>query len=69
MLNNRHFGSSLDDFLTQEGIFEQAQAQAIQEVEAWQLTQTKPCSLLPDDCADTSAPPSHTTLAIESEQE
>jgi predicted XRE-type DNA-binding protein len=32
-----HLGSSIDDFLKQEGIFEEAQAQAIKEVVAWQL--------------------------------
>jgi antitoxin HicB len=32
-----HMGSSIDDFLKQEGIFEEAQAQAIKEVVAWQL--------------------------------
>ena len=30
-------GSSIDDFLKEEGIFEEAQAQAIKEVVAWQL--------------------------------
>ena len=34
---SRHTGSSLDDFLKEEGIFEEAQAQAIKEVVAWQL--------------------------------
>jgi len=34
-----HFGSSLDDFLKEEGIFEQTQTRAIKEVIAWQLTQ------------------------------
>ena len=29
--------SSVDDFLNSEGIFEQAQAQAVKEVVAWQL--------------------------------
>ena len=33
----KHTGSSLDDFLKEEGIFEEAQAQAIKEVVAWQL--------------------------------
>jgi antitoxin HicB len=33
----RHMGSSIDDFLKQEGIFEEAQSQAIKEVVAWQL--------------------------------
>ena len=30
-------GSSIDDFLKKEGIFEEAQAQAIKEIVAWQL--------------------------------
>ncbi len=34
---NKHLGSSVDDFLKEEGIFEGAQAQAIKEVVAWQL--------------------------------
>ncbi|AYM74939.1 Fis family transcriptional regulator [Janthinobacterium agaricidamnosum] len=34
-----HLGSSLDDFLKEEGIFEQTQTRAIKEVIAWQLTQ------------------------------
>ena len=34
---SKHTGSSLDDFLKEEGIFEEAQAQAIKEVVAWQL--------------------------------
>jgi plasmid maintenance system antidote protein VapI len=32
-------GSSVDDFLKEEGIFEEAQAQAVKEVVAWQLTE------------------------------
>ncbi len=32
-------GSSIDDFLREEGIFEEAQAQAVKEVVAWQLAQ------------------------------
>jgi predicted XRE-type DNA-binding protein len=32
-------GSSIDDFLKDEGIFEEAQAQAVKEVIAWQLTE------------------------------
>jgi antitoxin HicB len=32
-----HMGSSVDDFLKEEHIFEEAQAQAIKEVVAWQL--------------------------------
>lgn len=34
---NKHIGSSLDDFLKEEGIYEGAQAHAIKEVVAWQL--------------------------------
>ena len=32
-------GSSIDDFLKEEGIFEEAQAQAVKEDVAWQLTE------------------------------
>lgn len=32
-------GSSIDSFLKEEGIFEEAQAQAIKEVVAWQLAE------------------------------
>jgi len=32
-------GSSIDDFLKEEGIFEEAQAEAVKEVVAWQLAQ------------------------------
>jgi hypothetical protein len=32
-------GSSIDDFLKEEGIFEEAQAQAVKEVVAWQLAE------------------------------
>ena len=32
-----HMGSSIEDFLKEEGIFEESQAQAIKEVVAWQL--------------------------------
>ena len=32
-------GSSIDDFLKTEGIFEEAQAEAIKEVVAWQLAE------------------------------
>jgi antitoxin HicB len=34
---NPHIGSSLDDFLKEEGTFEELQVQAIKEVVAWQL--------------------------------
>jgi predicted transcriptional regulator len=36
---NRHRGSSLDDFLEQEGVLPEFRAQAIQEVIAWQLAE------------------------------
>jgi hypothetical protein len=36
---NRHIGSTLDDFLAEEGVLEGFQAQAIKEVIAWQLAQ------------------------------
>jgi len=34
---NPHIGSSLDDFLKEEGLLEELQVQAIKEVVAWQL--------------------------------
>jgi plasmid maintenance system antidote protein VapI len=36
-MSKKHMGSSIDDFLKEEGVFEEAQAQAIKEVGAWQL--------------------------------
>ena len=38
-MSKKHLGSSIDDFLKEEGIFEEAQAQAVKEVVAWQLAQ------------------------------
>ncbi len=38
-MSKKHMGSGIDDFLKEEGIFEEAQAQAIKEVVAWQLAQ------------------------------
>ena len=38
-MSKEHMGSSLDDFLKQEGDFDEAQAQAIKEVVAWQLAE------------------------------
>jgi len=35
-MSKKHMGSSIDDFLKEEGIFEEAQAQAVKEVVAWQ---------------------------------
>jgi antitoxin HicB len=36
-MSKKNMGSSIDSFLKEEGIFEEAQAQAIKEVVAWQL--------------------------------
>ncbi len=38
-MNAEHIGSSLDDFLLEEGLLEETQTQAIKEVIAWQLEQ------------------------------
>jgi antitoxin HicB len=38
-MSKKHMGSSIDDFLKEEGVFEEAQTQAIKEVVAWQLAQ------------------------------
>jgi hypothetical protein len=39
VVSKKHIGSSLDDFLKGEGIYEEAQAKAIKEVVAWQLAE------------------------------
>ncbi len=36
-VSKKNMGSSIDDFLRKENIFEEAQAQAVKEVVAWQL--------------------------------
>jgi antitoxin HicB len=38
-MSRKHMGSSVDDFLKEEGIFEEVQAQAVKEVVAWQLAE------------------------------
>ena len=38
-MSEKNMGSSIDDFLKEEGIFEEAQAQAVKEVVAWQLAE------------------------------
>jgi antitoxin HicB len=38
-MSKKHMGSSIDDFVKEEGIFEEAQAQAVKEVVAWQLSE------------------------------
>lgn len=40
-MNKKNLGSSIDDSLKKEGIFEEAQAQAINEVVAWQRAKAK----------------------------
>jgi len=39
-MSRKHMGSSIDDFLKEEGIFEEAQVQAVKEVVAWQLAES-----------------------------
>ncbi|MEP6961850.1 MAG: Fis family transcriptional regulator [Acidobacteriota bacterium] len=36
-MSRKNMGSSIDAFLKEEGVFEEAQAQAVKEVVAWQL--------------------------------
>lgn len=36
-MSRKHIGSNLDDFLKDEGIYDDAQAKAVKEVVAWQL--------------------------------
>ena len=38
-MSKKHMGSRIDDFLKEEGIFEETQAQAVKEVVAWQLAE------------------------------
>jgi antitoxin HicB len=38
-MSKKNLGSSVDSFLKEERIFEEAQAQAVKEVVAWQLAQ------------------------------
>jgi precorrin-2 methylase len=38
-MSKKHMGSTIDEFLKAEGIFEEAQAEAIKEVVAWQLAE------------------------------
>jgi antitoxin HicB len=38
-MSKKHIGSSVDDFLKEEGIFDEAQAQAVKEIVAWQLAE------------------------------
>ena len=38
-MSKKHMGSSIDNFLKEEGIFEEAQTLAVKEVIAWQLSE------------------------------
>ncbi len=38
-MSRKNMGSGIDDFLKEEGIFEDAQTQAVKEVVAWQLAE------------------------------
>ena len=38
-MSKKNMGSGIDEFLKAEGIFEEAQAQAVKEVVAWQLAE------------------------------
>ncbi len=38
-MSQKNLGSSIDDFLKEEGTFEEAQTQAVKEVVAWQLAE------------------------------
>lgn len=38
-MRKKRIGSTIDDFLKEEGIFDEAQAMAVKEVVAWQLSQ------------------------------
>jgi antitoxin HicB len=38
-MSKKHMGSSIDDFLKNESIFEETQAHAVKEVVAWQLAE------------------------------
>ncbi len=38
-MSKKNMGTGIDDFLKEEGIFEEAQAQAVKEVVAWQLAE------------------------------
>jgi len=37
-MSDNHIGSSLDDFLQEESLFEEIQVQAIKEIIAWHIS-------------------------------
>lgn len=38
-MSKKNMGSSIDDFMKEEGVFEESQARAVKEVIAWQLAE------------------------------
>ncbi|HTB22589.1 MAG TPA: hypothetical protein VK914_07780 [bacterium] len=38
-MSEKHIGSSIDDFLKEEGVFEETQALAVKEVVAWHFAE------------------------------
>ena len=56
---SKHIGSSVDDLLKEEGIFEKAQAQAVKEVVAWQLAEVLKKAVEPPASACDDRPPRH----------
>jgi antitoxin HicB len=38
-MSKKNLGSSIDEFLKEEGVFEETEAQAIKEIVAWQLAE------------------------------
>lgn len=38
-MSKKHMGSGIDEFMKDEGVFEEAQVQAVKEVVAWQLAE------------------------------
>jgi hypothetical protein len=40
-MSEEHMGSSIDEFLKEEGIFEEADAQAMEEVVAWKVSDAR----------------------------
>ncbi len=64
-MNTQPIGSSLDDFLREEGCFEDMQALAIQEVTAWQKARAEPGRAVPEGAGTTPHLPvaAHTAQA------
>jgi len=56
-MSKKHMGSGIDDFLKEEGIFEEAQTQAVKEVVAWYAVE------LAAGCSDRRTP-SHDRVGV-----